>query len=61
MTRTSAPRRVSRSADAQTERQPAPALTKVTNICLSQLVASPANVRKTPATAAEDAELEASV
>ena len=61
MTRKSAPRRVSRSADAQTERQPAPALTKVTNICLSQLVASPANVRKTPATAAEDAELEASI
>jgi ParB family transcriptional regulator, chromosome partitioning protein len=61
MTRKSAPRRVSRSADAQTERQSAPALTKVTNICLSQLVASPANVRKTPATAAEDAELEASI
>jgi ParB family transcriptional regulator, chromosome partitioning protein len=61
MTRKSAPRRVSRSADAETERQPAPALTKVTNICLSQLVASPANVRKTPATAAEDAELEASI
>jgi ParB family transcriptional regulator, chromosome partitioning protein len=33
----------------------------VTNICLSQLTLSPANVRKTPATAAEDAELEASV
>ena len=61
MTRKSAPRRVSRFAGAQTERQPAPALTKVTNICLSQLVASPANVRKTPATAAEDAELEASI
>jgi ParB family transcriptional regulator, chromosome partitioning protein len=34
---------------------------KVQNICLSQLVLSPTNVRKTPATAAEDAALEASI
>jgi ParB family chromosome partitioning protein len=34
---------------------------KVQNICLSQLVPSPTNVRKTPATAAEDAALEASI
>jgi ParB family chromosome partitioning protein len=37
------------------------ARSKIQNICLSQLVLSPANVRKTPATAAEDAELEASI
>jgi ParB family chromosome partitioning protein len=37
------------------------ARSKVQNICLSQLVLSPANVRKTPATAAEDAALEASI
>ena len=37
------------------------ATSKVRNIALSQLVLSPANVRKTPATAAEDAALEASV
>jgi ParB family chromosome partitioning protein len=34
---------------------------RIRNIPLSQLVLSPANVRKTPATAAEDAELEASI
>jgi len=34
---------------------------KVQNICLSQLVLSPTNVRKTAATAAEDAALEASI
>jgi ParB family chromosome partitioning protein len=34
---------------------------KVHSICLSQLVLSPANVRKTPVTAAEDAALEASI
>jgi ParB family transcriptional regulator, chromosome partitioning protein len=34
---------------------------KVQNICLSQLVLSPANVRKTPPSAAEDAALEASI
>jgi ParB family transcriptional regulator, chromosome partitioning protein len=62
MTRKSAARRVSRTADnTQPEPQPAPELSKVTNICLSQLVLSPANVRKTAATAAEDAELEASI
>jgi hypothetical protein len=37
------------------------ARSKVQNICLSQLVLSPANVRKTAATAAEDAALEASI
>ncbi|HKM74423.1 MAG TPA: ParB N-terminal domain-containing protein [Stellaceae bacterium] len=37
------------------------ASSKVRNIPLSQLVLSPANVRKTPATAAEDAALEASI
>ena len=37
------------------------ASSKVQHICLSQLVLSPANVRKTPATAAEDAALEASI
>ena len=37
------------------------ARSKVQNICLSQLVLSPANVRKTPATTAEDAALEASI
>ena len=37
------------------------ARSKVQNICLSQLVLSPTNVRKTPATAAEDAALEASI
>ena len=36
------------------------ATSKVRNIALSQLVLSPTNVRKTPATAAEDAALEAS-
>ena len=61
MTKKSPARRVSRPADTQPERQTAPTLSKVTNICLSQLVASPSNVRKTPATAAEDAELEASI
>ena len=34
---------------------------RIRNIPLSQLVLSPANVRKTAATAAEDAELEASI
>jgi ParB family chromosome partitioning protein len=58
MTKKSAARRVSQPADAT---QPAAALSKVTNICLSQLVLSPANVRKTPSTGAEDAELEASI
>jgi ParB family chromosome partitioning protein len=37
------------------------ARSKVRNIALSQLVLSPANVRKTPATAAEDMALEASI
>jgi hypothetical protein len=37
------------------------ASSKVRNIPLSQLVLSPANVRKTPATSAEDAALEASI
>ena len=37
------------------------ARSKLRNIALSQLVLSPANVRKTPATAAEDAALEASI
>jgi hypothetical protein len=60
MTRKSA-RHVSRPATAQTEEQPAPAPSKVRNISLSQLVLSPANVRKTPATAAEEAQLEASI
>jgi ParB family transcriptional regulator, chromosome partitioning protein len=62
MTKKSAARHVSRSADAaEAEPQETPAVAKVTNICLRQLVPSPANVRKTPATAAEDAELEASI
>jgi ParB family transcriptional regulator, chromosome partitioning protein len=62
MTRKSAARRFSRIADnTQPEPQCAPALSKVTNICLSQLMLSPANVRKTAATTAEDAELEASI
>src|ERR1700731_193752 len=34
---------------------------KVQNICLSQLVLSPTNVRKTPPSAAEEAELKASI
>jgi ParB family transcriptional regulator, chromosome partitioning protein len=46
---------------AQTEEQPVPASSRVQNIYLSQLVLSPANVRATPATAAEDAALEASI
>jgi ParB family chromosome partitioning protein len=55
-------RHVSRSAKAAPrEDQPAPVPSKVRNISLSQLVLSPANVRKTPATAAEDAALEASI
>ena len=37
------------------------ASSRIRNISLSQLVLSPANVRKTPATAAEDGELEASI
>jgi ParB family chromosome partitioning protein len=37
------------------------ARSKIRNIALSQLVLSPANVRKTPATAAEDMALEASI
>jgi ParB family chromosome partitioning protein len=37
------------------------ARSKIQNICLSQLVLSPTNVRKMPATAAEDAALEASI
>jgi ParB family chromosome partitioning protein len=62
MTRKSAARRSSNPADAaQPDPQSAPALSKVTNICLIQLVLSPANVRKTAPTAAEDAELEASI
>jgi hypothetical protein len=60
MTRKSA-RHVSRPATTQTEEQLAPAPSKVRNISLSQLVLSPANVRKTPATAAEEAQLEASI
>jgi ParB family chromosome partitioning protein len=69
MTRTSARTRiksgashVSQSAGAtQRDDQPVPAPGKVRNIALALLVLSPANVRKTPATAAEDAELEASI
>jgi hypothetical protein len=34
---------------------------KMRNIALSQFVLSPTNVRKTPATSAEDAALEASI
>ena len=61
MSRKSA-RHVSHSANAaQPEEQPAPAPSKVRNISLSQLVLSPTNVRKTPATAAEEAQLEASI
>src|ERR1700757_2194316 len=37
------------------------ASSKVRNIALSQLVLPPTNARKTPATAAEDAALEASI
>jgi ParB family transcriptional regulator, chromosome partitioning protein len=37
------------------------ASSQIRSIPLSQLVLPPANVRKTPATAAEDAELEASI
>jgi ParB family transcriptional regulator, chromosome partitioning protein len=37
------------------------ASSKVRNIALSQLVLSPTNVRKTPATAADDDALEASI
>jgi ParB family transcriptional regulator, chromosome partitioning protein len=62
MIRKSTPRHVSRLEDTiQPQHQPAPAPSKVRNISLSQLVLSPTNVRKTPATAAEDAELEASI
>jgi ParB family chromosome partitioning protein len=62
MTRKSAPRHVSRLDDAtQPEHQPAPVTSKVRNIALGLLVLSPANVRKTPPTVAEDAELEASI
>jgi ParB family transcriptional regulator, chromosome partitioning protein len=46
---------------AQKEEQPVPASSRVQNICLSQLVLSPTNVRATPATPAEDAALEASI
>jgi ParB family chromosome partitioning protein len=61
MTRKSA-RHVSHPADAtQPGEQVPPAASKVRNISLSQLVLSPANVRKTPATAAEEAQLEASI
>ena len=62
MTSKSAARRVSQPAVAiQHEPQPAPAPTKVRNIALSLLVLSPTNVRKSPATAAEDAALEANI
>ncbi|HEV2099167.1 MAG TPA: ParB/Srx family N-terminal domain-containing protein [Stellaceae bacterium] len=62
MTRKSAARRVSSLADAiSPEQQPVPLPSKVRDIALSLLVLSPANVRKTPPTAAEDAELEASI
>jgi ParB family chromosome partitioning protein len=37
------------------------ATSKVRNIALNQLVLSPTNVRKTPPSAAEDAELKASI
>jgi ParB family chromosome partitioning protein len=58
----SAARRPSQPADAaQPDRQTAPVPSKVRNIALGLLVLSPRNVRKTPATAAEDAELEASI
>jgi ParB family transcriptional regulator, chromosome partitioning protein len=60
MTRKSAIR-VSRSSTAQTEEQTTPASSSVQNIYLSQLVLSPANIRTTPATTAEDAALEASI
>jgi ParB-like chromosome segregation protein Spo0J len=60
MKKQSAARRVSQPA-TQPEPPPAPVTSKVRNIGVSQLVLSPANVRKTPATAAEDAELEASI
>jgi ParB family transcriptional regulator, chromosome partitioning protein len=55
----SAARRVSQPAPTQL--QPAPATGKVRTIALGLLVLSPANVRKTPPTAAEDAALEASI
>jgi len=62
MTRKSAARRDSQPADAnQPEPQPAPVTSKVRNIALGLLVLSPTNVRKTPSTPAEDAELEASI
>ena len=60
MKKQSVARRVSQPA-TQPEPPPAPVTSTVRNIGLSQLVLSPANVRKTPATAAEDAELEASI
>ena len=60
MKKQSAARRVSQPA-TQPEPPTAPVTSKVRNIGVSQLVLSPANVRKTPATAAEDAELEASI
>jgi ParB family transcriptional regulator, chromosome partitioning protein len=53
--RETAPARPSQESSAMT------ASSKVRNIALSQLVLSPANVRKTAATAAEDAALEASI
>jgi ParB family transcriptional regulator, chromosome partitioning protein len=62
MTKQSATRRHSQSADAtQPDPQPAPAPSKVRNLALGLLVLSPANVRKPPSTAAEDAALEASI
>jgi ParB family transcriptional regulator, chromosome partitioning protein len=62
MTRKSAPRHVSR-LDVATQPEPraVPVPGKVRNIALALLVLSPTNVRKTSATAAEDAELEASI
>jgi ParB family transcriptional regulator, chromosome partitioning protein len=54
-------RHVSRPAAARQEEQRAPASGEVRHIPLSRLVLSPTNVRRTPATPSEDAQLEASI
>jgi ParB family chromosome partitioning protein len=62
MRKKSPARRVSRSATAdQAHDNPGIAETDVCYLFLEQLTLSPDNVRKTPATEAEDAELEASI
>jgi len=59
--RQKSPRNVSRSINTQPNGDATVAETNVCYLSVEQLTLSPTNARKTPATAAEDAELEASI